>query len=144
MTIQTIMKLIEEEPSEEIWKEAINIAESIEANPDEVFAITEKALSKTKHGDTITALSTCIIEHILEHDFSYFDRIESEINRGNGRMIYALAMCRKFGQAKREENSRRWDAILAANKRRLRRALRHYPGVVSPAAAGARGWSIPK
>jgi len=140
MTARTILALIDKEPSEEIWQEAINLAESIDTDADEVFAIISQALSKTRHGDTIAALATCVIEHILERDFAYFDQIEREINKGNGRMLYALASCRKFGESKRDENSRRWDALLAANKARLTRAHRRYPDVVKPLEAPDRAW----
>jgi hypothetical protein len=127
MTSESIVNLIKrKEPSDEIWQEAIRLAEYLDREPDRVFAIAMKALSIAREADTLDALATCIIEHILERNFSYFDHIEKEINRGNGRMIYALAMCRKFGESRNDVNAQRWEDLLSANKKRLQRARQRY------------------
>jgi hypothetical protein len=119
MASDRILELIGEEPSDEIWQEAIRVSEFIRTQHDEVFQLTMSALAKTEQVDTITALSTCLLEHLLEHDFSCFDYIESRITNGDNKLLYALSLCAKFGLSARAENSSRWDALIEENRNRL-------------------------
>jgi hypothetical protein len=76
--------------------------------------------------DSIAAIATCILEHVLEHDFTYFDRVEQEIAAGNAAVLRAFFLCSKFGQSKLPENERRWDKLVASSRR------------ITPAAPAAR------
>src|SRR5262245_23914570 len=120
MTDEThaILMLIRAEPSDEIWQEAIRLSESIPVNSEEIFAITMLSLSQATHADTISALSTCLLEHLLEHDFSFFDRIEHRVAEGDDKTLYALSLCAKFGHSSKSENSVRWDALITGNQRK--------------------------
>jgi hypothetical protein len=78
------------------------------------------ALSEANHPDTFAALSTCLLEHILEHDFSAFDSLEAAIRGGDNKLLYALSLCAKFGASTDHQNSTRWDALASKYRVRLR------------------------
>jgi len=121
-----LVTLIDQEPSEAIWKEAIDLSEFIDTQYDMVCEATLMALRKARHQDTIAALATCLLEHLFEHDFSFFDTAEQRILAGDSKLLFALSRCSKFGMATKEVNSRRWDALLLSQQGRLRRARRRY------------------
>jgi hypothetical protein len=120
---ERLLELIRQEPTDEIWQEAIRVSDWVYAGQPlkEVFELTLRALDIAKHDDTIDALSTCLIEHLLEKDFSLFDRIEQRINEGDDKLLYALSLCRKYGLSKVDQNSRRWDLLIQRNRKRLTR-----------------------
>jgi hypothetical protein len=108
------------EPSDEHWRRAIALSENIGSDFQSVLDDTLGALRYAQHPDTISALSTCLIEHLLEYDFSAFDRLEEAIESGDDKMLYALSLCAKFGASQDEMNSRRWDALLDKFSQRKR------------------------
>jgi hypothetical protein len=118
---ERLLELIRQEPTDEIWQEAIRASESVFRGEPlrTVFELTLRALDIAEHDDTIAALSTCLIEHLLEKDFSLFDRIEHQINEGDDKLLYALSLCRKYGLSKVDQNSQRWDLLIQRNWKRL-------------------------
>jgi hypothetical protein len=89
--------------------------------------VTMQALAKAQVHDTISALSTCLMEHLLEDDFSCFDDIERRIAEGDDKILYALSLCSKFGMSKITENADRWDRVIEQNEARRKRASRQFP-----------------
>jgi hypothetical protein len=100
------------EPSDEHWQRAADLSDLIKTNYDDVFSATLRALSYSNHPDTISALSTCLLEHLLEHDFLGFDRVEEQIRQGDDKLLFALSVCSKFGASKEEKNANRWEDLL--------------------------------
>ena len=72
------------------------LEEFIPTQPDRVARETLAALKETKHQDTISALATCLLEHLLEHEFSLFDLIDSRVAAGDMQLLY---VCSKFPNA---------------------------------------------
>lgn len=114
-----IEKITHGEPSDEIWQQAIALSEGIEKDYETVLQATLLALSFAHHADTVAALSTCLLEHILERNFAAFDIIEERIRGGDDKLLYALSLCWKFGSSKYPENVSRWNALLAKYRQRL-------------------------
>jgi hypothetical protein len=129
-TSERILDLIAREPTNEIWAEAICLSDSIQTEGQKVFRLTMEALARARHKDTIAALSTCLLEHLLQHDFSYFDYMDEKIRGGDDKLLYAFTMCSKFGASKLDVNARRWDALIEANKDRLSSARANIIGSV--------------
>jgi hypothetical protein len=123
MAIMTDARLVERithgEPSDEIWQQAIALSELIERDYPSVLQATLNALSYARHADTVAALSTCLLEHILERNFAGFDGIEEQVRGGDDKLLYALSLCSKFGVSKHPENASRWDTLLAEFRNRL-------------------------
>ena len=120
MALRSLIAEIEAaEPSDTIWQAAIDLSDSIESQFADVFEITLQAISQARHSDTFAALSTCLLEHLLEHDFSAFDTIEAKIRGGDEKVLYALAGCWKFGAAEAPVNAARWNALLTEYETQL-------------------------
>lgn len=114
------------EPNDAIWQEAIRLSDSIDSQYEVVFNLTLEALSLSEHTDTIAALSTCLIEHLLEYDFSGFERLEQKIRIGDDKALLAVAMCAKFGASKIPANAARWESLLAEYSPQLAAARERY------------------
>ncbi len=120
MTSNALAELIKtQEPSDAIWQEAISLSELISSQHKAVLDLTLDALSCAHHPDTIAAISTCLIEHILEHDFSAFEKLEQKIRSGDDKVLFALSICSRFGASKVPANVARWDSLLLEYKSRL-------------------------
>jgi len=112
--------ILEREPDASVWQAATALSEQIGQSSGSVCAETFEALASARHEDTISAISTCLLEHLLEHDFSIFDALEKGIRDGNDRWLFALSRCAKFGQSKLSSNSKRWDRLLDDHQVQLR------------------------
>jgi hypothetical protein len=126
MTKSDLLNAIDREPSDEVWQDAIALSEGIATEYEAVSRIAFAALDKTNSEDTITAIATCLIEHLLEHDFSLFSLIETKIEQGDDKCLLALAKSSKFGAASSDANSKRWDALLASNRDKLSAVRERY------------------
>ena len=114
-----IEEIRSDEPSNKIWQEAINLSELIKSNYEAVLSATLEALSHARHPDTVAALSTCLIEHLFEYDFSSFDKLEKNIREGDDKSLYALSLCSKFGSSTNRDNVNRWNSVLTEYRGRL-------------------------
>jgi hypothetical protein len=126
MTTGDLLSAIDREPSEEVWQCAIALSESITAEYEAVSRIAFAALDRTNSEDTITAIATCLMEHLFERDFALFESVEAKIAQGDDKCLLAFARCAKFGEALREPNAKRWDLLLASNRDRLRSVRERY------------------
>jgi hypothetical protein len=59
-----------QEPDDKIWQRAIELSEFIQTRYDDVAAATLTAISRARLPDTFAAIATCLLEHLLEHNFS--------------------------------------------------------------------------
>jgi len=58
-----------------------------------------------------TAISTCLLEHLLESHFKLiFPRVEKLV-KSNKNFANTFLMCWKFGQANEEKNSKQFDKL---------------------------------
>ena len=97
---------------ERVWAIASEMGDDALARPDLIWEDTAGALRHAED-EGITAIATCILEHVLENNFDeYIGRVEAEIASGNRSMLEALKRSWKFEQAKIGENSARWDQII--------------------------------
>jgi hypothetical protein len=106
------------EPSDAIWQASVALSDELfRADQDIngrisfVFEETVSAISAATNPDTFSALATCLLEHLLEVRFSFMDRIERDIRNGNDKLLYALTICSKFGEAKLPQNAERLLAL---------------------------------
>jgi len=117
-----LIDLIEKgEPDDAIWQAAIALSERI---PDDYALVLRQTLEATRaasHEDTFAAIACCLLEHLLEHDFSAFDRVEADVRAGDTKLLYALDCCWKRGCSKQPENASRWDRLIKRHGRPLTR-----------------------
>ncbi len=74
---------------------------------DEIISIVDKC-----DEEMLTAIGTCLLEHMLEVDFSYvFDKITNSIDSGCLPMASCFSVCSKFGQSNEPDNSINFDKL---------------------------------
>jgi len=100
------------------WQAAIVVGEFIEEDPEAVWeVICEFGVSEDE--DMRDAISTVLLEHLLEHHFKiYFPRLKAKIEGGATLLADTLRRCWAFGQAKRQW---RWVQALVDRYPRLSR-----------------------
>ena len=123
---RALIASIREEPTDKIWQESIALNENISDSPNEVWQTIVEALDLTKNGDTIAAIATCLLEHLLEQDFTWFGSVAERVQRGDDKLLYALSVCSKFGESTKAENSSRWNRMLEENARLIDHLRRLY------------------
>ena len=68
-----------------------------------------------RNTDIRTAVGVCVLEHILESDFTeYFGKARQLIEAGNNRFAYTLFHIGKRGESNEPQNSREYDEFFAA------------------------------
>ena len=93
------------------WQAAIALGAYCETEPEVIWPLTVKWGSANEE-DVRAAISTCVLEHILEYHFDeYFPKTEQIIYGGNKNFALTFRTCWRFGQAKSPENAARWDAV---------------------------------
>ena len=97
---------------ERVWEIAGAMGDDALTRPNAIWDDVASAL-RYAEDDGITAIASCILEHVLENSFDeYIGRVEAEIASGNRNMLEALKRSWKFEQAKTSANSERWDRII--------------------------------
>lgn len=116
-----LLRVIQEaEPDDEVWEEAAHqIAHGYRRRPADEFELLIRALAVAKQADTVAALAHHFLEFLLESDFTTFDLVEREITGRNDKLLFALFLCAKYGEARELANAARWDAVLASCEARL-------------------------
>ena len=67
------------------------IGESIHVDPEAVWDVVRE-FGDDPDNDMRMAVATCLLEHLLEHDFeTYFPKVREEILNGRSRMIDTLS-----------------------------------------------------
>jgi hypothetical protein len=102
------------------WQAAIALGEFASSAPEDIWPLVLKHGSR-RHADARTAISTCVLEHILEHHFdAFFPRVR-EAARSNLQFASAAASCWLIGQSELPRNARRWQSLLRELSHRAKR-----------------------
>ena len=100
------------------WQAIIRVAEFASSNPDEVWQFAALWGSHSDP-DIRAAVATCIVEHLLEADFSStFPRVAA-LARANSNFALTVRLCWEFGEARLPQNAR----ALADLKNELKHAV---------------------
>jgi hypothetical protein len=98
------------------WQAIIAVGNFIQEEPDAIWSFIVR-WGCSADEDLRDAVATCLLEHLLEHHFSrFFPQVEEAV-RSNALLGDTFLRCWKFGQAKQEENSKRFDSLKAECKK---------------------------
>lgn len=104
-------------PDENIrWQAAIALGCYCENDPSLIWPLVVK-WGSSENDDVRAAISTCVLEHILEYHFEeYFYKLSEIVQSGNIYFRDSLKICYKLGQAKLPHNSKSFDRLLNMGK----------------------------
>jgi hypothetical protein len=94
-----------EEKLDRRWQAIIEIGEYIQTDPQEVWLFIRKWGTHSSE-DIRMAIATCLLEHLLEYQFSEFFPKVREACYQSKLFATTFSMCAKFGQAELSENSK--------------------------------------
>lgn len=98
------------------WQRIIDIGNFIQTNPNDVWVFTKK-WGCHEQEDLRMAISTCLLEHLLEYHFDQiFPKIEEEIKK-NPLFFDTFSHCSKFGQSELKDNSVKIDSLMEKYRR---------------------------
>jgi len=93
------------------WQAAIALGEGCEECPELIWPLVVK-WGSSENEDVRAAISTCVLEHILEYHFEeYFEKSREIIQGGNILFLDTFSTCYKMGQTKLPENAARFDLL---------------------------------
>jgi hypothetical protein len=101
-----------DEESDPRWQAIIKVEDFIPEEPDAVWSFILR-WGTSPDEDLRTAVATCLLEHLLEYHFSRFFPQVQEAVRNNPLLADTFSRCWKFGQAKEEDNAKRFDRLQA-------------------------------
>jgi|SRR5580704_8545964 hypothetical protein len=92
------------------WQAIIAVGHFIQQEPDAIWSfILRWGISADE--DLRDAVATCLLEHLLEYHFTrLFPQLEVAV-RSNPMLADTFSRCWKFGQAKEEDNAKRFDGL---------------------------------
>ncbi len=94
------------------WQAASALGAYCETSPEMVWPLTVKWGSCATE-DVRAAISTCVLEHLLEHHFAeYLPKTRSAVHQSN-HFADTFSGCWKLGQAAQPENAEKWDELEA-------------------------------
>ncbi len=109
--LQEIDKALASPDEDTRWQAAIALGEFSETAPESIWPLVEKWGSSPDE-DTRDAVSSCVLEHILEAHFEpFFSRVEQLIQQGNFNFAETFLGCWQFGEAKLPRNAERFDQL---------------------------------
>jgi hypothetical protein len=92
------------------WQAIVDVSEHIRQHPDEVWHFTRKWAAHA-NDDLRMAVATCLLEHLLEHQFDRLFPLVSEACRESSRFADTLSHCSAFGQSLRPRNLTRFRSL---------------------------------
>ena len=95
------------------WQAIIAVAEFIEAEPEVVWVFARKWGTHPDQ-DLRMAISTCILEHLLEYHFDAFISRVEEAARANPLFADTVRGCWKFGYSEEPSRAARLDRLIAS------------------------------
>ncbi len=99
------------------WQAIITVGEYVESDPEAVWQFIVRWGSHPD-ADLRMAISTCLLEHLLQHHFAIiFPRVES-IALQDPLFADTFMLCAKFDQSEEPENSKRVEELAEACRRR--------------------------
>jgi len=94
------------------WQTIIKVEDFVQEEPDAIWSFILRWGSSADE-DLRTAIATCLLEHLLGYHFSrIFPRVEEAV-RSNPLLADTFLRCWKVGQAKEEDNAKRFDGLQA-------------------------------
>lgn len=104
------------------WQAIIRVGEFIETQPEAVWQFARR-WGKHAQADLRAAVSTCLLEHLLEHHFDLlFPRVRRAVLE-SPRFAHTFDSCWSFGQSELPKNAAQIDCL----KRDLRRQDNRKP-----------------
>ena len=120
------------------WQAIIRVAEFIETDPEAVWPFI-KRWGGHPDEDLRMAVATCLLEHLLEHHFDDFIARVEDRARADALFAGTVGTGWKLGQAEEPRRAARFDRLIAAINKAIRRGERRRdPGVQRAARAQAR------
>jgi hypothetical protein len=105
-----------DEESDPRWQAIIKVEDFIPKEPDAIWSFILRWGICTDE-DLRDAVATCLLEHLLEYHFTrFFPQLEEAV-RGNAVLADTFSGCWKLGQAKEEDNAKRFDDLQAECRR---------------------------
>jgi len=98
------------------WQAIIAVGHFIQEEPDAIWSFILRWGSSPDE-DLRTAVATCLLEHLLEYHFTRFFPQVEEVVRSNPMLADTFSRCWKLGQAKEEDNAKRFDGLQAECRR---------------------------
>jgi hypothetical protein len=98
------------------WQAVICVAEFIETDPEPVWAFALR-WGRSSDDDLRMAISTCVLEHLLEHHFDAFIERVEEAARADRLFGDTVSHCSKFGQSEEPSRAARLGRLIARAKR---------------------------
>ena len=95
------------------WQAIIAVSEFIETEPEEVWSFAVR-WGGSADDDLRMAISTCVLEHLLEHHFDDFISRVEEAARADRLFATTVASCWKFGQLEEPTRAVRFDKLMAS------------------------------
>lgn len=95
------------------WQAIIAVAEFIETEPEAVWSFARKWGAHPDE-DLRMAISTCVLEHLLEHHFDVFISQVEEAAKADPLFANMVTNCWKFGQSEEPTRAARFDRLLAS------------------------------
>ena len=92
------------------WQAVIAIGEFIESEPEAIWPFVLRWGSHEDE-DLRAAVTTCLLEHLLEHHFDLMIARVEAAARSNAWFAKTTAGCWKFGQAKEPWRAERFDRL---------------------------------
>ncbi len=99
------------------WQAVIAVGEHVETDPEEVWAFVERWGAHADE-DLRAAIATCLLEHLLAHDFdAFFPRVRRAA-RASRLFADTFSRCDRHGQVERPASAGRFDHLQAECRRR--------------------------
>ena len=93
------------------WEAADQAGILITTRPEVAWALVVE-FGRSKNADVRAAIATCVLEHLLEHEFDeYFTRLEAELATEDPELEDTFTLCWKFGVAEYGDRMRRWQKL---------------------------------
>lgn len=95
------------------WQAIIAVSEFIEAEPELVWSFARK-WGAHPDDDLRMAVSTCVLEHLLEYHFDAFISRVEEAAKADQLFANMVTNCWNFGQSAEPTRAARFDRLLAS------------------------------
>jgi hypothetical protein len=93
------------------WQAIIRVAEFVESEPDELWHFAQR-WGASPDPDLRAAIATCLLEHLLEHHFTYLFQRVAAAARADPRFADTFLQCWRFGQTLEPQNAAQLDGLV--------------------------------
>lgn len=112
MTASILLDAAKRGDTEAVWQIAASepYADTAYTNPRSIWPEVLAAL-RVADEEIAAAIGTCLLEHMLEVDFAFFNAVIAENMPCVPMLAEAMSISAKFGQSKLSSNSAAFDAL---------------------------------